>query len=254
MLDHDLGHSLLGRRIQPIVRTFWFWIFRKDVESSILTWVNKNTASPAHPGSLVITSITFATIIWDDTCSVNTAQNPESSFTMSPRSTIEPLYFWYWGSSSDFLRRHRSINDAKWIVWPALHASSITNFFLVSDFRQLPYWIFPFFLHYCFCIHYFSMLEASEWISAQNCMTQWFLSFCKMWSSWHFCGTLPNRILIESSASTTQANLFCVSQYRSGFLRGNVLVFCKALLLTSEFLTFCERFSCFPWILHHQVQ
>ena len=49
------------------------------------------------------------------TCSVNAAQNPESSFTMSPRSTIEPLYFWYWGSSSHFLRR--TMNDAKWTVW-----------------------------------------------------------------------------------------------------------------------------------------
>ena len=29
----------------------------------------------------------------DDPCSVNTAYDPESSFTMSPRSTTRPLYF-----------------------------------------------------------------------------------------------------------------------------------------------------------------
>ena len=44
---------------------------------------------PAHPGSIDITSITFAAVICDadDPCSVNTAEDPESSFTMSPRST-----------------------------------------------------------------------------------------------------------------------------------------------------------------------
>ena len=65
-----------------------------------LNWVQADTASaacPAHPGSLDITSITFAaaTCEADDPCSVNTAYEPESSFTMSPRST---------GSNSEFLR------------------------------------------------------------------------------------------------------------------------------------------------------
>ena len=38
--------------------------------------------------------MTFAAVICDadDPCSVNTAQDPESSFTMSPRSTNRPLY------------------------------------------------------------------------------------------------------------------------------------------------------------------
>ena len=48
-----------------------------------------------------------------------------------------PLYFWYWGSTSEFLRWQRSINDAKWTFLPLFLASSITSFF-VSDFRQLP--------------------------------------------------------------------------------------------------------------------
>ena len=40
--------------------------------------------------------MTFATVICDagDHCSVNTAQDPESSFTVSSRSTTRPLYFW----------------------------------------------------------------------------------------------------------------------------------------------------------------
>ena len=110
------------------------------------------------------------------TCSVNAAQYPESSFAMSPRSATMPLYFWYWGSSSDFLRRHRSINDAKWIVWPALHASSITNLFLVSDFRQLPCWIFHYFP--LFPLHLFifwrlkhrsEFLHKFAWLCASSC-------------------------------------------------------------------------------------
>ena len=38
--------------------------------------------------------MTFAAVCdADDPCSVNTAYDPESSFTMSPRSTTLPLYF-----------------------------------------------------------------------------------------------------------------------------------------------------------------
>ena len=45
--------------------------------------------------SLEIMSITFAALIWDadDPCSLNTAYAPESSFTMSPRSTTLPCIF-----------------------------------------------------------------------------------------------------------------------------------------------------------------
>ena len=40
--------------------------------------------------------MTFAAVIrdTDDPHSVNTALDPESSFTISPRSTSRPLYFW----------------------------------------------------------------------------------------------------------------------------------------------------------------
>ena len=75
-----------------------FGIFNNLGASTILIRVQANTASaacPAHPGSLEITSITTAAVICeaDDPCSVNTAYDHESSFTMSPRSTTRPLYF-----------------------------------------------------------------------------------------------------------------------------------------------------------------
>ena len=58
----------------------------------MLTWVQADSAStacPGHPGSLDMMSITFAAVICDadDRCSANSAYEPESSFTMSPRST-----------------------------------------------------------------------------------------------------------------------------------------------------------------------
>ena len=116
-LDHDLGLLCFGRRIK-ISGHFDFGIFNNAGASSILTWVQEDTASAAcarQPGSLDVISITFAVVICDadDPCSVNAAHEPESSFTMSPRSTTRPLYFWNWGSTSEFLRWQISMNDAK---------------------------------------------------------------------------------------------------------------------------------------------
>ena len=44
---------------------------------------------------MLVMSRSFAAVICDadDPCSVNTAYDPESSFTMSSRSTTQPLYF-----------------------------------------------------------------------------------------------------------------------------------------------------------------
>ena len=97
MLDHDLGHQCLGRRIQ-ISGHSEFGIFNNVGASSTLTRVSADTASaacPAQPGSLDISSITFAAVICDadDPCSVSTAYDPESSFKVSPRNTTLPLYF-----------------------------------------------------------------------------------------------------------------------------------------------------------------
>ena len=54
-------------------------------------------ASPAHPGTRDISSHTLAAVMCDaeEPCSVSTAQDPELSFTASPRSTTRPLYLWF---------------------------------------------------------------------------------------------------------------------------------------------------------------
>ena len=73
------------------------------------TWVLEDTASaacPAQPGNLEIISMTCAAVICDadDPCSVNTAYDPESSFTISPQSTTRPLYFWGFASNLAFFK------------------------------------------------------------------------------------------------------------------------------------------------------
>ena len=78
------GHSDLG-------------IFNNFGASSIYTGVLADTASaacPAHPDNLEMISMTFAAVICDtdDPCSVNTAKDQESSFTMTPRSTTRPFF------------------------------------------------------------------------------------------------------------------------------------------------------------------
>ena len=75
-----------------------------------------------------MTSITFAAVICDDDepCSVNTALEPESSFTMSPRSTTRPLYFWCFASNSAFFKWQMSITEAKSTVLPSFSASLMT--------------------------------------------------------------------------------------------------------------------------------
>ena len=97
MFDHDLGHVCRGRR-NHISGHSDFGIVNNYGASSIVTWVQADTASaacPAQPGNLAITSITFSAVICeaDDPCSVNTAYATESSFTMPLRSTTLPLYF-----------------------------------------------------------------------------------------------------------------------------------------------------------------
>ena len=73
------------------------------------TWVEADTASAAcsaHPFNLDMISMTFAGVTCDadDPCSVDTACDPESSFTMSLRSTTRPLYFWCFVSNSAFFK------------------------------------------------------------------------------------------------------------------------------------------------------
>ena len=96
MLDHDLGHLCRGRRIQKSGHSV-LGSFSTVGASSTLTWVDADTASltcPAHPGSLAITSGTFAAVICDadEPCSVDTAHEPGSCFATAPRSTTRPFH------------------------------------------------------------------------------------------------------------------------------------------------------------------
>ena len=102
------GSSSVGPRC-------WHFCVVVDVSRCLdtLTWVQADTASAVC--GLTLTPITFAAVICDDDgpCLVNAAHEPESPFTMSPRSTTRPLYFWNLGSNSEFLRWHMSFRVEK---------------------------------------------------------------------------------------------------------------------------------------------
>ena len=96
MLDHDLGHLCRGRRLQ-ISGHSDFGIF-SNVGASFhfdLGVSGYCICCLSCASSLEVMYMTLAAFICDadDPCSVITAYDPESSFTMSPRSTTLPLYF-----------------------------------------------------------------------------------------------------------------------------------------------------------------
>ena len=67
ILDHDFGHLCRGRRIQMSGHSD-FGIFNNLWASSILTWVQADTASaarPWQPGNLEMISMILAAVIWD---------------------------------------------------------------------------------------------------------------------------------------------------------------------------------------------
>ena len=146
-------------------------------------------------------SMTFAAVIWDadDPCSVNTAYVPQSSFTKSPRTSLMPLYLWYWGSSFEFLRWHISINDAKWTFLSLFLASSITSFWFLT-FVRCHACIFSSFL----CLR--NLLEASGWICEQDCNdseNSSLLQWCDLDEV--LCPAPSSLGIVLSSTSTTQA-------------------------------------------------
>ena len=81
------------------------------------TWVQADTASdacPAHPGSLDFTSRTLAAVMFDaGPCSVNTAYEPELSFTTSPHCSTRPSHIWNFLSNSEFWSWHQYKSVAK---------------------------------------------------------------------------------------------------------------------------------------------
>ena len=85
-------------------------------------------ASHAHCGCREITSGTLAAVIRDEeeSCSVNTANCPESSFSASPRNTTRPCTF---GICCPILNLwHKSIRVARRSVLPLFFASSVATF------------------------------------------------------------------------------------------------------------------------------
>ena len=113
-----LGHLCRGRRILTSGHSD-FGRFNNLGASSILECklTLRRLLVPAQSRSMAMTSITCASVIWDadEPCSVNTAQEPESSFTMSPSehdSSFTLLKCWF--QLGVFLRWQMSIDVAKW--------------------------------------------------------------------------------------------------------------------------------------------
>ena len=122
---------------------------------------------------------------------------------------------------------------------------AITSFF-VSDFCQLPcrdfLQFFPLFLRCCLCIWYFLMLEASEWICAQDFHEFSNSSLLQQCDLDEVC--VQHLVALVSCIRRHRQHkriLSFVSQYCGGFLHCSSSVFCKALLLASELPTFYER-------------
>ena len=105
-------------------------------------------------------SITFVAVICeaDDPCSVNTAYEPEPSFTMSPRSATRPLFF------LKLCFQLRIIEMTKIHPWRKMNSNGPWS--LLQRSPHFCFWtfvschavfspIFPFFLHCCLCFWHF---------------------------------------------------------------------------------------------------
>ena len=182
-LAHDLGHSSRGRRLQISGR------WNPEQSGSIFTWVYADTASaacPAHPGSLAMASIGFAAVICDadEPCSVKTAWAPETSFTLSPRSTTRPLHFWNVGSNSAFFEM-TDVHQCGKLGFRVVSLCFQKNLLSAFNFVQLPCWnrfeLLPFLVQCWFCIRNFHRLghrkqtcepscnESLNWILCLRC-------------------------------------------------------------------------------------
>ena len=97
------------------------------------------------------------------------ANDPESSFTMSPRSTTRPLYFWNCGSNSAFFKWQMSsvMQNELSRPSPLLHRSPLSYFWLSSGSKPKISPISP--IPCPLLLREFSLLEASEWICALDC-------------------------------------------------------------------------------------
>ena len=126
--------------------------------------------------------MTFAADICDadDPCSVSAAYEPESSFTISPRSTTRPFVFLVLCLQFGILQM-TDVHEWGKMNFCALRPSFIDHLFLTSDFRQVPrrnfLQCFTFLVHCCLCCGNFHGLGHRNKFVNQIVMLQWIVSF-----------------------------------------------------------------------------
>ena len=78
--------------LDMLIWEFWA-IWERPPRFTCVCADTASAACPSQSGSLAMTPIPFAAVVCeaDEPCSLNTALAPESSFTVSPRSTTQPL-------------------------------------------------------------------------------------------------------------------------------------------------------------------
>ena len=99
---------------------------------------------------------------------------------MSPRSTTRPLYFWYFGSISAFLRWQMSINVAKWtflLLFLCLTENIFLALRLIHMLRRDLLELLPFFIHRGFRIQNFHRLGHWNKFMHQIVVSHWIESF-----------------------------------------------------------------------------
>ena len=136
ILDHDFGHLCFGRRIQisghsvfGILITLMHLPFRpayKRVLHQLLA-LNMLEALKNCPWPLRL-SFEMLMILVQWTLHTNQTHLLQCHLGVRPCLCT----FWYWNSSSKFLRWQMSINDAKWTLLPLFFASSITSFLFLT--------------------------------------------------------------------------------------------------------------------------
>ena len=168
------------------------------------------------------------------------------------------VYFWYWGSSSDFLRWQRSINDAKWTFLSLFLAPSITSF-LVLTFVSCHDGIFSNVSHVsphcCLCIWNFKRLRHRNEFVNKTVMCHRIHPFVQWCDLDEICVQLL-LALVSCFRRHQQYKhiLSCNSEHCGGFHLSSLTVLCKAFMQASELPTFYERLSVWAWILRRLAQ
>ena len=182
------------------------WVF----DTGPRLWPYADTASaacPAPPGSLAMTSITFADVI----CDVLRKYCKRAWIVLHNVTSeyLSAFVFLKCGSNSEFLRWQVCINEPKWTVLPSFRASSIT-FFLGSDFVSGQAGSVSSFSHSLSTAAFVSGIFIALGTGINLCTRlQWFRELIPspaICSSWSFGWDPSNRLLADSSASAMHSN------------------------------------------------